>query len=60
MFVDSGKKFNNETVKDLLKLHKIQIHFTTPEHHKSSSIVKKFSSTIIEHSEQNRLLKETH
>lgn len=29
IIIDSGKEFNNETVKQLLKLYKIKIHLTT-------------------------------
>lgn len=38
-----------------MNLHKINIHFTTPLHHDSNSIVERFHSTIIEHL---RILKE--
>lgn len=53
--IDSGREFCNETVKELLKLHKINVHFTTPGHHESNSIVERFHSTLIEHL---RILKE--
>lgn len=49
LILDNGKEFNNSTVKELLKLHKINVHFTTPLHHESNSIVERFHSTIIEH-----------
>lgn len=54
---DNGTEFNNETVKELLSLHKIKVHFTTPYHYESNSIVERFHSTIIEHL---RILKETY
>ena len=47
--VDNGSNFNCEIVKELLKLHKIKVHFTTPWHHESNAIVERFHSTIIEH-----------
>lgn len=46
---DNGKEFNNETVKELLKIHKINVHFTTPLHHESNSPVERFHSTLLEH-----------
>lgn len=49
IILDSGREFYNETVKELLKIHKINIHFTTPGHHESNSIVERFHSTLIEH-----------
>lgn len=55
--VDNGREFNNETVKEILNLHKIKIHFTTPLHHESNSICERFHSTLIEHL---RILQETH
>ena len=54
--MDNGIEFNNETVKELLKIHKINIHFGTPLHHKSNSIVERFHSTLIEHL---RILRQT-
>lgn len=54
---DNGKEFKNEIIKDILNLHKIKVHFTTPYHHESNSIVERFHSTIIEHL---RILQETH
>ena len=56
LIIDNGTEFNNDTVKEILKMHKINIHFTTPQHHESNSIVERFHSTIIEHL---RLLKES-
>lgn len=55
--VDNGSNFNCELVKELLKTHKINVHFTTPSHHESNSIVERFHSTIIEHL---RILREVH
>lgn len=56
LIIDNGTEFNNDTVKEILNLHKIKIHFTTPQHHESNSIVERFHSTIIEHL---RLLKDS-
>lgn len=55
--LDNGGEFNNETVKEILALHKIKVHFTTPHHHDSNGIVERFHSSIIEHL---RILLETH
>lgn len=55
--MDNGSEFNNEAIKELLKSHKIQIHFTTPLHHESNSPVERFHSTLLEHL---RLLKNKH
>lgn len=55
LILDNGTEFNNDTVKEILNLHQIKIHFTTPKHHESNSIVERFHSTIIEHL---RILKE--
>lgn len=55
LVLDNGTEFNNIAVKELLKLHKIHVHFTTPAHHESNSIIERFHSSIIEHL---RILKE--
>lgn len=52
---DNGTEFKNETLKDLLKVHKINIHFTTPYHHESNAPIERLHSTLLEHI---RLLKE--
>lgn len=52
---DCGGEFKNDVIKELLKTHKIDIHFTTPHHHESNSPVERFHSTLTEHL---RLLKE--
>ena len=57
LILDNAREFNNETVKEILNLHKIKIHFTTPYHHDSNGIVERFHSSIIEHL---RILLETH
>ena len=48
LILDNAREFNNETVKEILNLHKIKIHFTTPYHHDSNGIVERFHSSIIE------------
>lgn len=53
---DSGKEFKNETVRDLLKVHKINVHFTTVAHHESNGMIERLHSTLIEHL---RILQET-
>ena len=49
IIMDNGPEFKNETVRELLKAHKINIHFTTPFHHESNSPIERFHSTLIEH-----------
>lgn len=46
---DNGMEFNNQIVKELLKLHKIEIHFTTANHPQSQGEIERFHSTLIEH-----------
>lgn len=57
IILDNGKEFNNDAAKDILNLHIIIIHFITPAHHESNSIIERFHSTIIEHL---RVLRELH
>lgn len=53
---DNASYFSkSETFKNLLRIHKINIHFTTPNHHDGNAPINKFHSTILEH---YRLLKE--
>ncbi|CAH2009784.1 unnamed protein product [Acanthoscelides obtectus] len=47
--LDNGTEFKNETVRELLKCHKIDVHFTTPLHHESNSPIERFHSSLIEH-----------
>ncbi|WP_253302428.1 reverse transcriptase domain-containing protein [Wolbachia endosymbiont of Psylliodes chrysocephala] len=49
LIIDNGTEFNNEVIQEILKLHKIKIHFTTVGHHESNAIVERFHSSIIEH-----------
>lgn len=52
---DNGTEFKNTNLKNLLALHKIEIHFTTPENPKSNGMIERLHSTLLEHI---RLLKE--
>lgn len=45
---DSGAEFNNELMKELLNLYKIELHVGTPNNPNSMAIVERFHSTIIE------------
>lgn len=56
IILDSRHEFNNEIVKELLKLLKIIIHLTTPGHFDSNSIVERIHFTHLEHF---RILQET-
>jgi hypothetical protein len=46
---DNGTEFNNSVVKELLSLHKIEIHFISTQHPPSNGIAERFHSTLIEH-----------
>lgn len=45
---DPGTEFNNELMREMLALHKIELHITTPNNPNSTGIVKRFHSTLIE------------
>ncbi|CAF4868779.1 unnamed protein product [Pieris macdunnoughi] len=45
---DSGTEFNNDLLKEMMSLYKIQIHIDTPRNPNSMGIVKRFHSTLIE------------
>lgn len=45
---DSGVEFNNELIKELLNLYKIELHIGTPNNPNSMGIVERFHSTINE------------
>jgi len=47
--LDNGTEFKNETVQELLRSHKIDVHITTPLHHESNSPIERVHSTLIEH-----------
>lgn len=46
---DNGGEFKNSSVQELLKLHKIEIHFITSQHPESNGCIERFHSTLIEH-----------
>lgn len=46
---DNGTELKNSLVKELLQLHKINIHFISSQHPESNGIAERFHSTIIEH-----------
>lgn len=45
---DSDHKFNNDIIKEICAIHKINIHFTTPYNPNSNSPIERFHSTIAE------------
>lgn len=45
---DSGTEFNNELMKELLNLYKIELHIGTPNNPNSMAVVERFHSTLIE------------
>lgn len=49
VIVDNGTEFKNITVTELLQLHKIQIHFCSPNHPQSNGVIERFHSTLTEH-----------
>lgn len=46
---DNGTEFQNALVKELMALHKIEIHFISSQHPESNGIIERFHSTLIEH-----------
>lgn len=46
---DSGTEFKNQDLEDFCKLHRIQLHYTTPKNSNSNSPVERFHSSLIEH-----------
>ena len=49
IITDNGREFQNTVIKDLMTLHKIDLHFVTPHHPESNSPVERLHSTLIEH-----------
>ncbi|KAG7304710.1 hypothetical protein JYU34_010058 [Plutella xylostella] len=45
---DPGTEFNNELLKEMMSLYKIQLHIGTPRNPNSMGIVERFHSTLIE------------
>lgn len=46
--MDGGAEFNNNIIKELLNLHKIEMHITTPYRHESNAPVERLHSTLLE------------
>lgn len=46
---DNGTEFKNNLVLEFVKLHNIDIHFTTPSNPQSNGTLERFHSTLIEH-----------
>lgn len=46
---DNGLEFKNNVIKELLSLHKIEIHFICSQNPNSNGLVERFHSTLIEH-----------
>lgn len=49
IIVDNGTEFKNSVITELLNLHKIKLHFCSPNHPQSNSPIERFHSTLIEH-----------
>lgn len=49
VIVDNGTEFKNSVVKELLNLHKINLHFCSPNHPQSNGMIERLHSTLIEH-----------
>lgn len=45
--LNTEQEFNNETLKELLRLHKINVHFTTLERHETNANVRRHRNDII-------------
>lgn len=45
---DPGSEFNNELMRELMTLYKIQLHIGTPHNPNSMGLIERFHSTIIE------------
>lgn len=46
---DNGGEFKNAVIKELLALHKVELHFISSQHPESNGMVERFHSTLIEH-----------
>lgn len=46
---DNGTEFKNQIVRELLQLHKIELHFVTPHHPESDGQIERLHSTLLEH-----------
>lgn len=55
--MDGGSELANDTIKNLLEVHKINIHITTPKNPNSNSMIERVHSTLIENF---RIIREQH
>lgn len=46
--ITADNEFNRDLIKEFVKLHKVEIHFTTPKNPSSNSPIERLHSTIIE------------
>lgn len=46
---DNGTEFKNNNLKEMLAMHKIDLHFITPENPCSNGLIERFHSTLLEH-----------
>lgn len=46
---DNGGEFKNSIIKELLQVHKVEIHFISSQHPESNGQIERFHSTLIEH-----------
>lgn len=46
---DNGTEFKNTIITELLHLHKIKIHFCSPNHPQSNGVIERLHSTLAEH-----------
>lgn len=49
IILDNGTEFKNSVVTELLSLHKIKLHFCSPNHPQSNGMVERLHSTLAEH-----------
>lgn len=49
VITDNGTEFKNAVITELLQLHKVDIHFCSPEHPQSNGVVERLHSTLTEH-----------
>ena len=47
--IDNGTEFKNTVITELLQLHKIKIHFCSPNHPQSNGVMERLHSTLAEH-----------
>lgn len=49
IITDNGTEFKNTVLTELLQLHKVKIHFCSPEHPQSNGVIERLHSTLSEH-----------